>query len=66
MLANDGSRIEQSMLFSAFLLVSPMQIIVVIWMLVRKIDVTILGGLVILLIALPIQALLGKLYDHLR
>jgi hypothetical protein len=66
MLANDASRIEQSSLFSVFLLVAPIQVIFVIWMLIKLIDVTILGGLIIMVIALPTQAFLGNLYDRLR
>jgi hypothetical protein len=66
LLANDGSRIETSMLFSAYLLIGPMQVIFVVWMLIKLIDASILGGLIIMIIALPTQGLLGHLYDRLR
>jgi hypothetical protein len=66
LLANDGTRIEYSVYFLPYLVIAPIQTLIVIIMLVKIIDVSILSGLVCLLIAIPLQTLTGKILDYLR
>ena len=66
LLANDGTRIEYSVYFLPYLFIAPIQTIVVIILLVKIIDFSILSGLVCLLVAIPLQTLTGKILDYLR
>jgi ATP-binding cassette subfamily C (CFTR/MRP) protein 4 len=66
MLANDLSRIEFLLMFMPYLFIGPFEACVVIFLLVKQVDVSVLSGLVIMAIAIPLQALLGKLYDRVR
>jgi ATP-binding cassette subfamily C (CFTR/MRP) protein 4 len=66
MLANDLSRIEFLLMFMPYLFIGPFEAGVVIFLLVKQVDVSVLSGLIIMAIAIPLQALLGKLYDRVR
>ncbi|CAF0703150.1 unnamed protein product [Brachionus calyciflorus] len=66
MLSNDGTKIEYSVYFLAYLIIAPIESIIIIIILVETIDASILSGLVILAISIPIQSLLGKALDRLR
>lgn len=66
LLANDGGRVEFMLFFVPYLFIGPLQAIFTVIMLIKLIDVTILSGLFIMVIAIPSQSLLGKVYDRLR
>nr|UOU03342.1 ATP-binding cassette subfamily C4-4-1 [Brachionus rubens] len=66
MLSNDGTRIEYSVYFIPHLIVAPIQSIIIIFILVETIDVSILSGLVIIVLAIPLQSVLGSAMDKLR
>jgi hypothetical protein len=66
MIANDGSRIELSIYFLPYLLIGPLQAIIIIFMLVKLIDLSVLSGLIVMAITIPAQSLLAKLFDRLR
>ena len=66
LLANDGIRLEYSVFFLPYMVIAPIQTIIVIIMLVKIIDVSILSGLVLVLFAIPLQTITGKILDYLR
>ena len=66
LISNDGTRIESSVYFIPYLIVGPIEAIVITYIMAITIDVSILSGLVVLLIAIPAQSLLGKIFDKLR
>ena len=66
MLTNDGTKIEYIVYFMSYLIVAPLESLVIIFILIELIDASILSGLVIIAISIPIQSLLGKALDRLR
>lgn len=66
LISNDGTRLEFSVYFIPYLVVGPIEAVVVTYIMARTIDVSILSGLIVLLVAIPTQSLLGKLFDRLR
>ena len=63
---NDGTRLENSIIFIPYLFISPIQVVVIIVILIKMVDASILSGLMFLLISVPIQVISGKLLDILR
>ena len=66
LLTNDLGRIENVFLFIPFILIGPLQAIAVIYLLVRMIDFSVLSGLFLMILIVPTQAIVGKIYDHFR
>jgi ATP-binding cassette subfamily C (CFTR/MRP) protein 4 len=66
MISNDCTRLEFSLYFAPFLIVGPIEAVVITYILARTIDVSILSGLAVLIVAIPLQSLLGKVFDRLR
>lgn len=66
MLSNDATRIEFSVYFVPYLVVGPLEAIATAILLTKMIDVSVLSGLVIIAIAIPTQAALGKVLDKIR
>jgi ATP-binding cassette subfamily C (CFTR/MRP) protein 4 len=66
MLSNDLSRFEYVLMFMPFLFIGPFQAVVTIFLLVKQVDVSILSGLIVMAIFIPLQAFFGKLYDRVR
>ena len=66
MLGNDGTRIDNAVLFFPYLLIGPIQSIIIVFLLIKMIDASILSGLILLAFSIPAQALSGKLLDRLR
>ncbi len=64
LMSNDATRIEHVPFFSSFLIVAPIQTIAVIIILISKIDYSILSGLLVIATIIPIQLLLGRVYNH--
>jgi hypothetical protein len=64
LMSNDATRIEHVPFFSSFLVVAPIQTIAVIIILMNKIDYSILSGLIVISTIIPVQLLLGRIYNH--
>jgi ATP-binding cassette, subfamily C (CFTR/MRP), member 4 len=66
LISNDTTKLEYSPYFAAMMILGPLQLIIIIVLLIKLINVNILSGFLVILLAIPIQALLGKLMDHTR
>ena len=66
LLSNDATRVEMFHYFLPFLIISPIQAIIIIFLLIKFVNISILSGVVLLLIAIPAQSLSGKILDRLR
>jgi hypothetical protein len=66
LISNDGARLEVSLYYIPYFVIGPVQTLVIMYLLVTTIHVSILSGLVVLLVAIPFQSLLGKLFNRLR
>ena len=66
MLSTDCSRIESTVLFSPFLFIAPIELAVVFVVLVNVVDQSMLGGMLVIFLAIPCQAMLGKVFDQMR
>lgn len=66
LLANDGTRIEFSIFFAPYLFIGPIMAIVVLLYLIMAADYSILSGLLVLILTIPLQSFLGKLLGNIR
>nr|QNH67887.1 ATP-binding cassette transporter subfamily C member 4 X4 [Brachionus rotundiformis] len=66
MLSNDGTRVEYSVYFIPHLVIAPLQSAIIIFILAYTIDISILSGLAIIILAIPLQSFLGNAIDKLR
>ncbi|KAL5005221.1 hypothetical protein ScPMuIL_018677 [Solemya velum] len=66
LMSNDVNRFDQAGIFIHFLWVGPLQAIAVIWILWAELGPSTLGGFAVLLLLIPIQAWMGKLFSKLR
>ena len=66
LLANDCSRFEGAMIFLPYVVLGPLQALVIIFILMSLIDASILSGMIVLVVAIPSQLLLSKAYAHSR
>jgi hypothetical protein len=64
LLANDATRIEQSTLFICYLFLGPLQLAGIIVVLINYVDYTILSGVLVIFLVLPIQALINKIMQY--
>jgi ATP-binding cassette subfamily C (CFTR/MRP) protein 4 len=62
----DCSRIESCILFCPYIFIAPIELLIVIGILVNVVHWSMLAGLFIIFLSLPIQSVLGKVFDHLR
>jgi ATP-binding cassette subfamily C (CFTR/MRP) protein 4 len=66
MVSNDAARIESSVYLISYILIAPLEALSVIFLLIYLIDLTVLSGLTLLVLALPLQAILGKVLNRIR
>lgn len=66
LLTNDAAKLEFSVIFLPYLFVVPIEFVVMVVILSQMIDVSILMGLIIVVIFIPVQLLLGKFLNKLR
>lgn len=66
MLSNDATKIEFSVIFMPYLLVVPLEFVAMVIILTEMIDLSVLAGLILVVIFIPIQLILGKALDKLR
>ena len=60
-LSNDVSRIEVGYFFSPYLFAGPFQVLAIILMLLEMVDLSIISGILLLIIVIPLQSVLGKI-----
>ena len=65
-MSTDATRIEIGVLYLPYLLIGPIQIVVVVYVIMKKIGIWFLAGLLLLLIIVPMQALVAKAYNRYR
>ena len=66
LLSTDATRIEIGVLYLPYLIIGPIQILVVVAVIMWKIGVYFLVGLLLLLLIIPLQALIAKAYNNYR
>lgn len=66
LLTNDAAKLEFSVIFLPYLIVVPIEFVVMVIILTEMIDVSILMGLTIVVVFIPVQLVLGKLLNKLR
>ena len=66
LLSNDGSRIEQSFHYVAYLVIAPLETIAIILLLSKYVDITILCGILLLIVSIPLQTYLGKVLNNFK
>lgn len=66
LVTNDGARLESIVFFLPYIVIAPIQAIVIVNILIAKIDKSFLSGLFLLLVLIPVQTILAKVYSHFR
>ncbi len=57
-------RIESGLIFFGYVLIGPFEAIALVYLLVANVDFSILAGLPLLMIMIPVQTLLGHVHTH--
>jgi ATP-binding cassette subfamily C (CFTR/MRP) protein 4 len=65
-ISTDCARVESCILFSPYIFIAPVELVVVVCLLVNVVHWSMLTGLLVIALALPFQSLLGKVFDNLR
>ena len=66
LVTNDGARLESIVYFLPYIVIAPVQAIVIVNILILKIDKSFLSGLFLLLVLIPVQSIFAKAYSHFR
>ncbi|XP_012941427.1 multidrug resistance-associated protein 4, partial [Aplysia californica] len=66
LMSNDVNRFDQSVIFLHFLWVGPLQAIAVLVILWHELGPSVLAGFFVLLLLIPVQGFMGKLFSKLR
>ena len=66
LISNDVGRLETAPLFVGYLLIGPIQAIIVIFILLYLTNFSFVIGLSLLCVFLPLQSIASKIYDKLR
>lgn len=66
LLSSDGTRIEYGLFYLPFLLVSPIQLVIVIVILLLEVGPTFLAGIMVIFLSYPIKAIITNRYDRFR
>jgi hypothetical protein len=64
LLSNDATRLEDILYLSSYLITSPIQALVIIYILIVEVDYTILSGLAVIALILIFQLFLSKIYSY--
>jgi hypothetical protein len=64
LLSNDATRIEQSTYFLCYIILGPLQALGIIIILINYVNYTILSGILVLVLILPMQTLLNRLMQY--
>lgn len=65
-MSNDVNRFDEFTLFSSYLLVAPIQACLIVYIVWTYLGVSCLGGITLLLLFIPFQALMGRLFSRVR
>ena len=63
LLSNDGTRIEMAFYFIPYLVIGPLLAVAIVILLIEMVDITILSGILLLFIIMPLQSVLGKVLN---
>ncbi len=66
LMTNDAQQIEEMVHFLPYFIISPLQTILVIYILIEKVDKSFLSGLFILISFIPMQIISGKLFSYFK
>ncbi|RUS91065.1 hypothetical protein EGW08_001193, partial [Elysia chlorotica] len=66
LMSNDVNRFDQAVIFLHFLWVGPLQALAVLIILWHELGPSVLAGFVVLLLLIPVQGFMGKLFSKLR
>ena len=66
LIGNDGTRLENFLLYFPYIIIGPLQILIIIGLLIKMVDFSFLSGLILLFAFIPLQSLLGKILNRLR
>ncbi|XP_076453870.1 ATP-binding cassette sub-family C member 4-like isoform X2 [Babylonia areolata] len=66
LMSNDVSRFDKGAMFLHFLVIGPLQAIVVLVILWIKLGPSVVGGFVVVLLLIPVQGIMGKMFSKLR
>lgn len=66
LLSTDAARLESSFVFLPFFVIAPLQAMFVVYFMIQQIGVTFLAGLVLLVMFVPVQIIIGKLYAFVK
>ncbi|GFS18845.1 multidrug resistance-associated protein 4 [Elysia marginata] len=66
LMSNDVNRFDQAVIFLHFLWVGPLQALAVLIILWNELGPSVLAGFVVLLLLIPVQGFMGKLFSKLR
>ena len=61
LIANDASNLDTVLIFLPFIIIGPLEAIAVLLLLLKKVDVSFLAGLTLLILFIPAQSISGKL-----
>ena len=66
LLTNDSSRVERAFYFYHYLVVGPLQAVAIMILLFELVDFSILSGVLLILVLIPLQSIFGKLSNYFR
>ena len=66
MIANDCSRIESSVFMLPYLIIGPIQAIIIVVVMAKVVDIAFVCGISVILLIVPIQSILAKIFSKIR
>jgi len=66
MIANDCSRIESSFFMLPYLIIGPIQAIIIVIVITKVVDIAFAWGIALILLIVPIQSVLAKIFSRMR
>ena len=66
LLSNDATRIDNVLLYLPYFVIAPIQLACIVFLLVKKVDITYLAGLLVFVLYMPIQASTAKIFNYFR
>ena len=65
-MSNDVNRFDEFTIFASYLVVAPIQTAIIVYIVWTYLDVACLAGIGLLLLFIPFQALMGRLFSGVR
>lgn len=66
MIANDCSRIESSVFMLPYLIIGPIQAIIIVIVMIKVVDIAFVLGVSVIFLIVPIQSILAKIFSKMR